>query len=346
MEKIQSRYRLIVALLGVAALAGCSKGMDFPDQASQPQTEPNPTDPNPPNPNPTNTPKPTPSHKPSPKPSPIPSHAPSPTPSPVAVCDPSALKGFTAIGLYSADQAKVQGMNISHGVVSPLLGLGGVEIGYGLGRDFGRYDVVAEQVDLIYTTLTNGGLAYGTSIKYHESVDIAGVTKKTRPIDYAATNAQIGKIQAKLLALPENGTVASSCPSTKDCRLTRTGTAPFINRFTITANQLAKGAKVEINVPKHATAVVVIDASTITLQDLELKAPAETIWTLSQPGGTLTVDFMTLTGTVVVPNSTLEMDQALIMGRTFSKAFTSTECNDDSACSTIDSQEMPDKICL
>jgi choice-of-anchor A domain-containing protein len=343
MGKVQSCSTLIVALLGLSVFAGCSKGMDYPDSFTQPQVDPTtPTDPGGTKPDPTHSPKPTPSHK----PSPIPSKKPSPTPTPIVACDPAALKGFAATGLYAADQAKVQGMNISHGVISPLLGLGGVEIGYGLGRDFGRYDVVADQVDLVDTTLTNGGLAYGNKIQYHESVDIAGVTKKTRPIDYVATNAKIAKIQARLLALPENGNVASNCTSKKDCRLTLTGTAPFVNRFTITAAQLAKGAKVEISVPKHATAVIVIDAATIKLQDLDLKAPAETLWTLSQPGGTLTVDFMTLTGTVVVPNSVLEMDQALIMGRTFSKSFTSTECTGDNACSTIDSQEMPENICL
>ncbi len=331
-------FGLLASVTILTALAGCSQtsstnGDPIPqiDPAPVPSSDP--------------TPPPGPSH---PHPHPHPSHSPAPIPSPSATpvaCDPAALKAFAGYGIFATNSALIQGMGISHGVVANTIRIDGADIGYGLGKELGRYDVIGDQIDLSFVDIDSGGLAYSTQVKFHEGANVYGVTKKTTPIDRAAMAAKIAAIQAKILALPTTP-AAIDCPKDDDCTTTLTGTSPTVNRFTIGAASLKRRAKIVVNVPKHATAIVVIDLPDPHLKDLDVKAPAETVWTLSHPGK-LTLDFMTLTGTILAPTSTLELDQALLMGRSLTQDFSTPTCNDTSSpCSTVDSQEMPEKVCL
>jgi choice-of-anchor A domain-containing protein len=237
-------------------------------------------------------------------------------------------------------------MDISHALAARTAKLDGVELGYGLHREVGRFDVIGENVELAWTDVVSGGVAYADQLKLRDRVDTYSLIKKARPIDFDAEKERLVEVQLKLVELPVNGAVSSPCNSSGACTVTLTGKNPTVNRFTLSKQHLKKRSKLVIDVPKGATAVVVIDEQNIEMDDMELDVPNETIWTLSKRGGKFTIDFMSLRGTVVLLDSTFEMDQALLMGRVIAKDFTATECYDDRACSTIESGEMPEKVCL
>ncbi|MBS1960604.1 MAG: choice-of-anchor A family protein [Bdellovibrionales bacterium] len=330
--KTVSRF---IWLLAIASAAGCAKSSNT---RLEPQVDPAPS--------PTVSPTPHPTLGPTPIPSPSPN--PNASPNPVA-CDPTALKEFAGVSAFAGTSAKFEGMNLSHGAVAPSITLDFVDLGYGLGRDGGRYDVVGDTVDLRDVTVENGGVAYASSIKFHEGVDVFGLVKKTTVVDYATVKARAIALRAKLLARPANGTVAMVCNGGSPCRAVLKGTDPKVNRFTLTVaqmNQLKRNSKIAVDVPKHAAAVVVLQATSLAFDDIKVDSPAETVWIVAGAGGTFKLDSLTLTGTVLAPESSVEMDSALVMGRVISDAFTSASCSGDSVCATIDSQEMPDAICL
>jgi choice-of-anchor A domain-containing protein len=328
-----------VSILGMSA---CSKGEGIRAFSPQPVSEPATT----PSPTPTATPSPVPSPSATPSPTPTVSPAPNPSPSPIA-CSPTALREFAHYGSVSLEKGTYRGMDISHGLIARDANLDGVELGYGLHREVGRFDVIGEDVTLAWTDVVSGGVAYADKLKLRDGVDTYSLIRKARPIDFDAQKERLIDLQIKLVDLPENGTVSSACNSSgSGCTVVLTGRNPTVNRFTVTKEHLKKRGKLVIQVPKRATAVVVVDEQHIELDDMELDVPNETIWTLSKRGGKFVVDFMTLRGTVFLLDSTFEMDQALLMGRVIAKEFTSKVCQSDRACSTIESGEMPENVCL
>jgi choice-of-anchor A domain-containing protein len=341
--KNQIRVILAVGVFGALGLSGCSKSDGVRVFSQLP--DPNPTTTFVPPPEPSPIPVPSPTMAPSPTPLPTASPTPNPTPSPIA-CSPSALQEFNHYGSFSLETGTYRGMDISHALAARTAKLDGVELGYGLHREVGRYDVIGEDVELAWTDVVSGGVAYGNQLKLRDGVDTYSLIKKARPIDFDAVKERLIEVQLKLVELPVNGVVSSPCNSSGSCTVTLKGSNPTVNRFTVTKQHLKKRVKLVIDVPKGATAVVVIDEQNIEMDDMELDVPNETIWTLSKRGGKFTIDFMSLRGTVVLLDSTFEMDRALLMGRVIAKEFTATECYGDRACSTIESGEMPAKICL
>ena len=84
----------------------------------------------------------------------------------------AALKEFANYGSFAWEKGTYLGLDISHGVVAPIAKLDSVEIGYGLERNAGRYDIVGEKIDFAWTELVNGGVAYGESLRFGEDVDV------------------------------------------------------------------------------------------------------------------------------------------------------------------------------
>jgi choice-of-anchor A domain-containing protein len=269
-----------------------------------------------------------------------------PNPSPIA-CSPAALREFAHYGSVAIEKGTYRGMDISHGLLARDATLDGVELGYGLHREVGRFDVIGENVSLAWTDVVSGGVAYADQLKIRDQVDTYSVIRKARPVDFDAMKERLIELQIKLVELPENGTVTTSCTASgSDCAVTLVGRNPTVNRFTLTKEHIRKRGKLVIQVPKRATAVVVLNEQHIEFDDMELDVPNETIWTMAKRGGKFVVDFMTLRGTVFLLDSTFEMDQALLMGRVIAKEFTSKVCHDDRACSTIETGEMPENVCL
>jgi choice-of-anchor A domain-containing protein len=324
--------------LTTIALSGCSKG-EVRSATTLPQLpEPSPTA--------TASPSPRPSSSPSPRPSASPTPTPSPSATPVA-CDPKALEAFSGYSSVAFAKGTYRGMNLSHGVAAKAASLLDVDMGYGLERNGGRYDLVVDTGTIEHTVVENGGAAYATSLRFREGAEVFGVVKKTKVMDFEDTQVALADLQIAMLARRENGTVTLACaPDGSDCVTTLKGTDPKLNRFTIGKDHLRKRSKIVVSVPKRATALVVISDPSAKLEDIEIEAPNETVWTMAKRGGKLTLDFLTLTGTVFAIDTVVELDQALVMGRVISGSLLTPECRDDSACATIDSQEAPASPCL
>ncbi len=238
-------------------------------------------------------------------------------------------------------------MDIAEGLAGRKLTLDGLDLGYGLSREVGRYDLVADDLDFQWTTVNAGSAAYFSRVKFREGVDVYGGTRRTAALDFDAEYEKLVDLQFRLLDLKVNGTHVRKCNSAgKECELVLNGSDAFVNRFKIEAGELLHLRKIRVQVPRKATPVVLIQARDVNWKDLEVTAPSETVWTLGEPHGKFKIDFMTLTGTVVLAASTFEIDQALVMGRVLTKDFQSAECRDDRACATVDSQELPARICL
>lgn len=339
---------------GVAILQqGCSGGASNEQMLAQlpgfgtviqPITEPSGA----PAPGPTilPTPTPSPSGSPTPNPSPSPSASPVPTPTPVA-CDSEDLKFFGNWSSFSTQKAIFQGMNVTGAIAGRTLQLDGLDQGYNSSRDGSRVDVASDDLSLSWVEIRSGSVAYRSTVKVREGVNVYGSIRKKAAVDFDAAKEKLIDLQFKLLDLPVNGIASSECDARgKNCVLTLFGTHAQVNRFTVKTEQLSGVAKIQIQVPSKATAVVLMAGKDVKLSNIEISAPRETIWTLGTPNGTFTVDFMTLPGTVVLAASTFHMDQALLMGRVIAKEFTSAVCLDDNGCSTVDSSDLPNKICL
>ncbi len=238
-------------------------------------------------------------------------------------------------------------MDISGGIASSKLKLDGVDEGYSNSRDIGRYDLFAETLDFASTNIASGSVAYQSKIRFGDSVSVYGKVTKAKPLRFEDEKDRLVELQLLLLELKENGKVTRTCESAdKKCALTLTGSDSSVNRFTVKQAELKGLARLVVSVPKHASAVIVLDTKNISWKDLEVKAPFETVWTLSRRGGTFRIDFMALPGTVVLADSVFDFDSALLLGRVLTRDFKSADCREDRACATIDSQEMPEKICL
>ncbi len=334
------RIRIGVAgSLVFLALAGCSGGnrtSSTPRSVFPQSPEPSPI--------PSTTPRPTPTPEPSPVPSPSPSPSPSPTP---VACNSSLLAPWNHWSIFAAESAWLRGMDVAEGVAGKQLVLDGVDLGYALGRSVGRYDLVAETLEFGWTRVNSGSAAYQTKVKFRERVDVYGGTRKHAAIDFGVAFDQLIDLQFHLLDMKTNGETRVECVRAgQDCDLTLVGSDPRVNRFTVSEAQLKGLRTISVKVPKKATAVVLIEAKNVSWKDLEIDAPYETVWTLGQPHGKFRIDFMSLPGTVLLVSSTFEVDQALVMGRVLSQKFVSATCHSDRACATVDSQALPEKICL
>lgn len=341
-----------ILLLAAGALTlqlGCSGDASKDDVRSQlpgfgavtlPVTEP------PANPTPGPTVSPLPNPSPSRTPAPSPSPSPSPSSTPVA-CDTESLKYWDAWSSFSTQKAKFQGMNVTEAIASRTLVIDGLDQGYHSSRDVSRIDVAANDLDMGWVEIRSGSVAYGSTLKFREDVNVYGSIRKKAFVDFDAAQEKLIDLQFKLLDMPARGLVSSICDSSgKNCVLTLWGSDPQVNRFTVKPAELKRVAKILIDVPAKATAVVLIEDKDVKFSNVEISAPNETVWTLGTPNGKFTVDFITLTGTVVLAASTFEMDQALLMGRVIAKEFSSTACRDENGCSTVDSSDLPTKICL
>lgn len=243
--------------------------------------------------------------------------------------------------------ATIRGMDIAEGLAARVLAIDGLDLGYGLSRDVSRFDLVADTLDFGWTTVNAGSAACGSKVKFRQGVDVFGGTQKAAPLDFDTEYDRLVDLQFRILDLKLNGETKTVCETPgKNCELILTGSDAHVNRFHVAAGDLVGIRKITVNVPRRATAVVLIQAKDVTWKDVDVSGPAETIWTLGEPHGKFRIDFMTLPGTVVLASSIFEIDQALVMGRVLTKDFVSAACNDERACATVDSQDLPDKICL
>lgn len=291
------------------------------------------------------TPAPTPST--SPRPRPVPTVSPRPVPPTPVACDSSALLPWARWSTFTSQSAKFQGMDVREAIAARNLVLSEVEQGYYSPRDVSRVDVVSDTLDMEYVDVLAGSVTYASTLKIRDGVDVYGSLLKRSIVDFDQEKENLYDLQLKILDLKVNGAVTRTCRSgPKDCLLSLKGTNAYVNRFTIEPDQLTHLTEIEIDVPKKSTAVVVLNVQNLKWKDVTVKAPRETVWTLGLMGGKFTIDFMTLPGVVVAATSTFEMDDALLMGRVLSLNFSSAQCRDERACSTIDSSDTPEKICL
>ena len=278
---------------------------------------------------------------------------PTPTPTPTTAtetpipCTRGQLDFFAKLGVVSAGKVDAKGFNVSHGLVGTSVSIRQGILGYeSLGIGWDRYDIQATDLSIEDATVDFGRVAYSNSRdNRNQGNSFFALPVKGKFVDSAPVLAAARTLRDRLALFPQEGVVTRTC-GPKTCEVLLKGVHSKFNKFLLDPSIVKKGDDVRVSVPNGSTPVIFLKGGLGTVfTNNFVTAPFETLWVAGDQTKRVSLNWLTLYGTLIAPEADLQLEQTLIMGRVIVNSVTMPSCSDD-ACVTVDSQERIDSSCL
>ena len=141
------------------------------------------------------------------------------------------------------------------------------QVGSSLSNSNGTRDdlIGGGDVDFQNGQVPNGNLIYGNNlVPPGPALGSGNQALQGTPIAFDAEFTSLVALSARLGAIPPNG------QTTFDGGLTLTGSDPLVNIFAVSGADMARAYSMRISVPAGATAIVNVDGSVTTMQNMSI----------------------------------------------------------------------------